>query len=294
MSAVLNAEVASGPRTHSQLISLALFETRRLARHPAFLVGAGFLVYSTFREIQLGGQGMAEWPLTPGFFLGLTGLVALHRITRSSQRASDVVGAVPCDEPTRTAALCLASLLPGLLAAVSSVVVLIRWHSDPPVGTDGWEYFSLADQVALHVGCVLIAIGGPLLGVAVARWWRWPAATPVVVVGLIAWSILSSVPGTSAGVAWWHMTAPFVIVTTGDGDSDRLLVEPGSLWWHDAYLLALCGLAALTAIRHGAHQALRARLWRATIGLAAVALVLLACSVLFGPDAFWFVNQNPG
>ena len=60
-------------------------------------------------------------------------------------------------------------------------------------------------------------------------------------------------------------------------------LEPGSLWWHDAYLLALCGLAALTAIPHEAHQALRARLWRATIGLAAVALVLLACSVLFGP-----------
>ena len=292
MTAVLSAEAASHHRTPNQLVSLALLETKRLARHPVFLVGVGFLAYYTVSELRFDNQGMSEWTLTPGFFLGLTGLVATNRITRASQRASDVVGASPSDEPTRTAALCLTSLLPGLLAALTSVVVLISWHSDPPVASDGWKYFSSSDQVALHVGCVLIAMGGPLLGVAVARWWRWPAATPVVVVGLIAWSILSSVPGTNSGLAWLHMSAPFVMPITGDGDSDTLWVEPGSLWWQDAYLLALCSLAALTAIRHGAHPALRAKLWRATIAVAAVALLLLACSVLFGPDAFTFPNPS--
>ncbi len=226
MSAVLERRCRSGPRTHNQLISLALFETKRLARHrPSWSVPGSWCTppcgrsSSTGRVCRSGRSRRASSSGSPAWSRCTGSPDPVNALPTSSEQ-------LPCDEPTRTAALCLASLLPGLLAARqqrrgADQVALRSSRGDRRVGV-----LLLADQVALHVGCVLIAIGGhcwvsrsraggdgrphagrrrgtdrvvdPLLGARHECWRRW-----------------------------WHMTAPFVIVTTGDGDSDRLL---GRAW----------------------------------------------------------------
>ena len=70
--------------------------------------------------------------------------------------------------------------------------------TDPPVHTENWAEFSIPELAAIMACGVLAALGGSLLGVLTARWWRWPTAAAVTTVLLIIWCIagLSTAPAS--------------------------------------------------------------------------------------------------
>lgn len=291
MSAVTAERHTAGagpvPSTASPLRVLAAVETRRFARHPLFLVSAALLVYGGY---QLHADTYAnhdvavlELSLGPAFLMGLMGLVVAYRLTRSTRRAHEVVEGVPADEPTRTAALLIACLLPFSLAALSMAQVIVAWHVEPMTWGNGWDYFSSADRDAMMVAAALAGLGGPVLGVCLGRWWRWPGAPLVATVGLVAWSVLTLAPVDSRLGNAWHMSSPFVLWITGADSDPDLGMMGGSPLWRLVYVPALIGLAAATALLHGSTGRTRTVLGLVLVGLSVVAVAALLVASLTGP-----------
>ena len=65
---------------------------------------------------------------------------------------------------------------------------------------------------------VLAAVGGPLLGVLIARWWRWPTAAAVTCVLLILWSVSSLAPDKHWLLTLHHAATPFTLVASNGED----------------------------------------------------------------------------
>lgn len=274
--------------------ALGRYETLRLARHPLFVVATLLFVlvvvttpfseYATQAYLAQTGETETnlDWPVAPAFLLGLGGLIAMNRLTSSSDRAGDVLHAAPVEEPRRTLALCLACLLPALTAAAGAGYVLVFWAIDPPTASVSWSDFTEAERVAVMAQGVLAALGGPLLGVLVGRWWRWPTAAAVTCVVLIGWSVLSSLVPDDDNVLLTlnHMAAPFTLVAANFADSTWVL--GGNHFWRVAYLVGLCLLAALGAIAHGTQGEQRRRMARVVAAVAVLTVVALVASVVFG------------
>jgi hypothetical protein len=127
---------------------------------------------------------------------------------------------------------------------------------------------------------VVPSLGGPLLGVALGRWVRFPGAAFVlflifsVWINLVTW--LTLVHPDSAPVAVLRLFAPFALFTL---HSDAgVTAWRGSPWFFLGWQLALCAIAVLVALLRGAEGRTRSRIIRAlTIaGAAAVIMLLLA------------------
>lgn len=284
------ASVSLPPRTAPRpVLALARIETGRLLRHPAFLVGLAAFVWffanAVFISPEPDLRNLSEtWAVLVGFFLGLAGFVAMHRLTRSTGRSRDVVDAAPLDEPTRTLALCLITLVPFAIAVVSGVVAWAAW--DPTAPADPARDYTTLTRVEIwsfHATVLLAALGGPLLGIAVARWWRWPMAGTVVAIGLVAWSVSTGMFTTSFVRTLHHLAGPFSLMLTG-ADSEQTFRQAGSWAWHVPYVVCLCALAAEAALLHGATGRRRTLLLRAGWATLAVALVLLVVSATTGHD----------
>jgi hypothetical protein len=121
---------ATTPTRPATLRTLAAVEARRYARHPLFLIGAVLIVIDMVQNVDnitpAGAAGDRD--LAPAIFLGLLGLFAAYQLARSTARTGEAIEATPADGVTRTAALCLACLVPGALALV--------WV--------GWKYVAIA------------------------------------------------------------------------------------------------------------------------------------------------------
>jgi len=273
--------------TRSPLAVLARYEAIRFARHPLFLICAGLLAYGSYQvhADMYANEDPAplELSLSPAFLMGLMGLVVAYRLTRSTRRAQEAIEGVPADEPTRTAALLLACLVPFSLAALAMAHVIIAWHVEPMSWGNGWDYFSSADRDAMMVAAALAGLGGPVLGVCLGRWWRWPGATLLATVVLVAWSILTLAPWDSRLGNAWHMSSPFVLWITGSDSDPDLGAMGGSPVWRLGYVVALIGLAAVTALLHGATGRTRETLGRWLVGLGIVAVAFLVVASLTGP-----------
>ncbi len=280
------------------LAALVRLETTRLARHPLFVLGALLFVVleatSPFGQyadesydLSDGTQTMLDWPVLPAFTLGLAGLIAMNRLTTSAARTGDVLQAVPVDERRRTTALCLAATLPAALALLGASVELSLWRLNPPVNSISWGEFTGAELVAIVLAGVLAALGGPLVGVLVARWWRWPLAAAVVSVSLVLWSLLSInvLDDDSRWQTASHMASPFTLVAANF--ADRSWHFGGGYGWRVVYLAGLCLLAALGAIGHGTEGAGRRRLLRWILGVAVLTLAALVLSAATGPEGYW-------
>ena len=109
-------DIALPTSTPASLRTMAGIEARRLARHPAFIVGVvlafGVLVllYVLDDDPHLGD--LLSMPVIPAFFIGLPSLVATSRLTRSTEATAEAIGTAPGSEARRTAALALACLVP--------------------------------------------------------------------------------------------------------------------------------------------------------------------------------------
>lgn len=288
MSAV--SAVSLPPRTAPRpVLAVAAIETRRLLRHPAFLVGLALFAWeytsTVFIYPSRNLRDLSEsWAVIVGFCLGLAGFIALNRIARSTGRSRDVVDAVPLDEPTRTLALCLTALVPFGLAVVSGVVAWLVW--DPSAPADPARDYTTLTRVEIwsfHATVLLAALGGPLLGIAVARWWRWPMAGTVTAIGLVAWSVSTGMFTTNLVRTVHHLAGPFSLMLTG-ADSEQTFRQAGAWAWRVPYVACLCLLAAEAALLHGATGRRRTLILRAGWSTLVVALVLLALSATTGPE----------
>lgn len=280
------------------LANLARYETVRLARHPLMIVGTLLWVFVLATYVSDPAYGHAGYDLTqdrpntsldspvaPAFMIGLLGLIAMNRITSSSGRVGGALEAAPVPEVRRTLALCLACLLPTAIGLAGSAYIFYVWMTDPPVYALGWTEYSDAELAAHLAAGVLACLGGPLLGILVARWWRWPTAAAVTTVLLVLWAALSMIPGKTVLLSLLHHSSPFALVT-GYADPGHWH-EGGNLFLRLGYLTGLCALAALGAVAHGTEGAARHRIALWVIGTAIATAGLLLLTVLTGPQSYY-------
>ena len=144
--------------------------------------------------------------------------------------------------------------------------------SDPVYGP-----FSPSARIAVLVGqIVLPSLGGPLLGVALGRWVRFPGAAFVLFLILSGWvnlvMILTLARPDSAPVAVLRLFSPFALFTLHIDAG--VTAWRGSPWFFLGWQLALCAIAVLVALLRGAEGPARARIIRA-LGIAGAAAVIM-------------------
>lgn len=109
-------------------------------------------------------------------------------------------------------------------------------------GRDEPAYATLLPDLSELAQGPVVLLGGGLLGLLLARLMPGAVAAPVGVVLGIAWVAWLSREGTTT-----VMLAP-MIEWIQYREDDLVVVEPGSLSWHNAYLLGLCGLGLVAAL----------------------------------------------
>ena len=197
-------------------VPLAARETRRFARNPVFLFGVAITVAAlwasrgttvTYLDID-----NANW--VAAIFLGGFGMMAAYWLTRSMRASEPVAGVTPTTLPARTAALCMVAIVPFGCGCLTLLAFLRSY----PVGDLVYGAFSPPARIAVLVGQIVIpALGGPLLGVALGRWVRFPGAAFVLFLLLYGWvslvTILAIWRPDSAPVAVLRLFAPFALFT---------------------------------------------------------------------------------
>jgi hypothetical protein len=257
---------AAPPVPRATLLALAKADARRYARHPLFLLPCVVLLVAMGSNIvqqKGGGTNPMVDTLTIAFLLGVFGFVVAHRLTTSLRRTRELAGTVPVDQQARTLALCLACLVPAAAAIVVTGFILVVNAVWPPDGIPSsapvtWfgDYPAVDVLATLLVMGPVAALGGPLLGVAVARWapFRGSALLGVVVL-VVATAIPASDDrgGSERLASAWpvlmdeHVVHEKVLSTTFVPD-----IEPV---WVLAWVLSLCGLAVVAALlRDSAHR----------------------------------------
>jgi hypothetical protein len=265
------------------LVALAGADARRYARHPLYLLATGVLLFSLAQGIvtQQPTKIGIEETLAPAFLLGIFGFVVAHRLTTSLRRTGDLADTAPVTSQRRTAALCLACLLPiatGALVVLVQVIAASVWPPTLPGGHVAWFGYEPNTAVwgVLIGDVVLAALGGPLLGVAVARWAPFRGSALLGMVVLISVAILAQVVPSP-----WYAFSPWVIfsdehVVGGEYQTSSILDTVAPLWWC-GYAACLCGLASVAALlRDSGH---RGRLLATSAALAAVGVGFLLVAV---------------
>ncbi len=274
------------PTNRSALGPLAWIEAKRFARHPLFLAGFALALLTSAGEY---GPVELDHQVVPAFFLGIFGLVVAARLTASTRCSESIVDAAPVSEVTRTAALCLACLVPaaaGLLVVVFYQLALAR-HDPRPDYVYG-VFTGSERNLILLVLPVITCLGAPLLGVAVARWLRFPGAALLVAVLLILWSMLSAyLPSQALDASTLpsrilHMLTPYTAWVETNAGSTVVRSLTGSPGWFAVWTLALSVLAACAALLHGAHGHARRAVLRTASVVGVVALIALTMAVVTG------------
>jgi hypothetical protein len=258
---------------------LARIELGRYARRPAFIVGA-LLTYAALLPYLDQNEPTDELSMiAPAALIGMIGItISAHRVW-ASDRCSHAAGSTPIPEATRTIAHLVACLLPFLAGLGFVAVTLARYITNPPP-PDGYAALMSDSWVAavwLGLGA-MSCLGGPILGVVIARSTQWRAAPIVATVGLVAAGIVfqglfESLRRVRVFMPWTYWGGPFGI----EGDPQRSIVLTGSPHWWVVYLLALCALGAIVALRRDPDfRSARSTRWLGVIIAVAVGSCLLA------------------
>jgi hypothetical protein len=254
--------------------ALAARETRRFALNPVFLLAVALTAYILWSG-QRGTATDINGPNTvAAVCFGGFGMLAAFWLTRSMSASEPVVGVTPVTLPVRTAALCAVALVPF---ACGCLILLAFLHFHP-IGDPVYGAFSPPARIAVLVGQIVIpSLGGPLLGVALGRWVRFPGAAFVMFLLLSGWvnlvMALTLARPDSAPVAVLRLFAPFALFTLHSDAGVR--AWRGSPWFFLGWQLALCAIAVLVALLRGAEGRLRSRIIRALGIVLAVAVIML-------------------
>ena len=267
----------SGPAT------LAGKEILHYARHPVFWVGVvltGLTCLSRPDPL----TGPLGNTIAPAAGLGLFGAIVMASLTRRSDRVSEAAGVVSTSQRARTVALAAAAVVPFLAALAWfawAVWAFHRWPAPPngaPFGGvgDGWAY------AVMFAEAVVASVGGPLVGLVVARWVPRRGAAPMAVVVLVVAVILMQgifdpLRRIRLVMPWTGWVGQFGV----EGDADRIVILTGSPHWWIAYLVALCAIGVVVAMLRDEEGGSR-RLVTVLAGLAVVAVVLCALAITGG------------
>jgi hypothetical protein len=274
MTATLAPARAGADGGRATFVPLAVRETRRFVLNPVFLFAVAFIGYALWAGPGTVGTEIDTYNPYPAIFLGGFGMMATYWLTRSTRASEPVIGITPITLPARTAALCAVAIVPFACGCLA----LLRFVQLIPVSNALYGPFSPSARVAVLVGQIVVpALGGPLLGVALGRWVRFPGAAFVLFLVLYGWvslvTILSISHPDSVLVAVLRLFAPFAFFTYTE-DAGGVTAWRGSPWFFLGWQLALCAIAALVALLRGAEGRTRSRIIRA-LGIAAVAAVIL-------------------
>ena len=294
MSAVTAARAPARPRGRTALVELAVLEMRRYARHPLFLIGVALTALASITGPDARTSSFFH-NIVSAAALGVLGLVATASLARSSRLLGRAAGVTPIPERVQTGALALACLLPfaaGLLWFAWAVWAY-RTSPPPPNGfpfgpvDEGWKL-----SVLFGTG-VVSALGGPLLGLAIGRWWPHRGVAPMAAVLLVAvvvvmQGLLEPLRRIRVVMPFTYWGGPFGI----EGDPERMIIMTGSPQWWVAYLLCLCGLAVVAALWHDP-GARTPRLRAVGVALLSGAVVTCLLAMFTGIDAT-LVNPLPG
>jgi hypothetical protein len=262
----------------SVLWQLTSLEIRRYARQPLFIIGVlGTLLLSLGKpDPHYSAYGGVIFPAAA---LGVLGLVEMATLARKARVLSRAAGSAPVPERVQTAALALTCLLPFTVGVVWFAGATWQQHQYP-VPANGFPFGDVTQSwiVTQAFGLSAIAaLGGPLLGLLIGRWWPRRGIAPMCAVVLVAATI------TMQGLLFPALRQVRVILPwTYFGGQDAALHEgqqhtillSGSPQWWVAYLVCLCGLAVVGALWHD-HDARTARL--RTIGAALTAAAVTTC-----------------
>ncbi len=290
---VASGPVPAAPARGSSLAALARHETRLLALNPVLLAGAGLTAYILWDRQRGLVADINTVNVYPAIFLGGFGMVAAFWLTQSMRGSADALDVAPTAWPTRTAAICLAAVVP-LLCGVLSLAAIAVFQQVPA----DWSYGALGTSgllAAVLSQTVLPALGGPLLGVALGRWVRFPGAALVLFVVLYGWVTLTYTLAAahrhSTLVVMARFFAPFAFFINEDSPG-RVETWRGSPWFFLGWQVCLCSAAVIVALLRGADPGLRAQLLR----LLAVALGLGALMYALAVTGGWAypVLTTPG
>ncbi len=273
----MTATLTFGPPATSPgraaLVPLAVRELRRFVLNPVFLSGVALAAWWAWKAPRADPE-IDELTGYPAIFLGGFGMAATYWLTRSMRASEPVAAVTPVTRPARTTALCGVAIVP-LLCGVMTLYLFLRVY---PVGDAVFGPFSPSARIAVLVGQIVMpALGGPLLGVALGRWVRFPGAAFVLFLVIFGWvelvTILAIWHPDSAPVAVLRLFSPFAFFTL-HADAGGVTAWRGSPWFFIGWQLALCAIAVLVALLRGAEGRVRSRIVRA-LGVAGVAALIL-------------------
>jgi hypothetical protein len=263
-------------------IALAGRELRRFVVNPAFLFAIAATAWTTWGNQSTPVTEIDDLNWYPAILLGGFGMIATFGLTRSMRDSEPVIGVTPTTLPWRTAALCTVAVLP-FLCGVLTLFTFLHLH---PTDHQVYGAFSPPAQVAVLVGQIVVpSLGGPLLGVALGRWVRFPGAGFVALLVIFGWVNLATVPSLShpdslASTAL-RQFAPFTHFTwTHNGAT--MTTWRGSPWFFLGWQLALCAIAVLVALLRGAEGRPRVRIIRALTIAGGAALLLFGLAAAGG------------
>jgi hypothetical protein len=258
---------------------LARQEIRSYLRAKPFWFGAALvLVVDVVMLFHLDGDptSSGSYMIAPAALLGVLGLVVMFGLTRRSDRAAEAAGAVAVPERTRTLALACATVVPFTVALLSFVAAVICWNVYPPAGylvppgiPDGFVYAQMFGDG------VLCAVGGPLLGLLLARYLpkRGVAAVASVLLVIVTILLQGGLFGEQRYRVFWFWT---YFLTQQNGPATEVkhfttLAGNPFLWV--LYLVTLCALGVVVAVLHDPESD-HGRLRTVALGLVVGAVVL--------------------
>jgi len=281
------AAVPAGPR--SRILALARADARRYARHPLFLLPClVVLVAMVAQLIQRSGGGTDPMvaTMTTAFLLGVFGFVVAHRLTTSLLRSPELAGTVPVGRQQRTMALCLACLVPfavGIFCAGFMIVTAMIWPPDGEPSSLPVAWFG--DYPAVDVLAILLAmgplatLGGPLLGVAVARWAPFRGSALLGVVVLV---VATAIPASDSRGSGWRLASAWPVLVDEHVVHGKIIsttivtdIEPV---WALGWVACLCGLAVVAALLRDPEHRRPLLLTGGALAAGAIGCFLLALS----------------
>jgi hypothetical protein len=280
--------MSSTTTTGSTVGVLARQEIRNYLRHKMFWFGTALvLVVDVVILFHLGDDpsSSGSYMIAPAALLGVLGVVVMFGLTRRSDRAAEAAGVVAVPERTRTVALAYATIVPFTVALVSFVVAVVAWMVHPPahyiVPPGISDTFAFAQMFGDGVLC---AVGGPLLGLLLARYLpRRGVAAVTSVVLVIATIMLQGglFRGGQPYRVFWFWTYFLSQSTEGGPGQHHFTTFPGNPYIWIAYLVAVCALGVVAAVRHDPDSD-RAKLDKVALGLVAVAVTLGVLAMTVG------------
>jgi hypothetical protein len=240
------------------LRALARADARRYARHPLFVIPCAVLLVSAVADQVQDNDGTNPMipTMTTAFLIGVFGFVVAHRLTTSLRRTHELTSTVPVEQQTRTLSLCLACLVPFAVGIAGAIYMLVTNAISPPDGIPpsapvAWfgDYPAVDVLATLFLMGPLATLGGPLLGVAVARWAPFRGSALVGVVVLV---VATSVPASDSHGSAVRLASAWPVlmdehVVDGRNLSSTFVPEIEPIWAL-GWVLSLCGLAVVAAL----------------------------------------------